>query len=143
MESDLENLQKTFDGLQNDLIELNQEIAIELAGIKNGHESVIDVERWHDRKRKIEVQLPVIQSKLLQAQIREATRQRAEAKAELESLAIPIQEAAADYDQKLKALQDSYERHALLQVRAFNLQSVVDTTREDRLEKKAQLRELI
>lgn len=143
MNDDLEILQKTFDRLQDDLVGLNQEVALALAGVKNKGEATIDVERWHDRKKKIEVQIPIIQSKLLQTEIRKLTDDRLAAKAELDAMLPSLELAAADYDEKLRALQESFARHGRLSARAFTLDQTVVQTWEEVQEKKRQLRNLI
>jgi hypothetical protein len=140
---DLEQLQKTFDGLQENLISLNQEAAKALAGIKNKGEAVIDVERWNDQKRKIQIQIPIIESRLLQAKIKQLLGEREAAKAELERLRPELVAASEDYDARLKSLEESFIKHGKLQAVAYNLDQTVVQTWEEVQEKKRQLRDLI
>jgi chromosome segregation ATPase len=143
METDLEILQKTFDDLVASSLALDQEAAVAMAGIKNKGEATMDLERWKDRKERIQIQIPLAESRLLSEQIRQLTLQRDEAKSKLEALRPSLEEAAADYDEKLKALQESYERHAMLQVQAWNAEQSHQQAWEDLQERKQSLRSVI
>lgn len=125
--------------LKDELAELNCEAARAMAG----KGEALDLQRWRDRKSRLEFQIPLVENKVLNEQIETLKREREHAKAELEKLRPRLEAAAADYDQKLRALQESYEAHGRLQIQAYQYDQMLTITFEELQTKRVELRSLI
>ena len=143
MEFDVEILKRQFDDATQELASLNQNISKAIAGIGSNDYIKIDLFKWRRRKNKLTNQLPILESKLLHAQIKQLVKERHAAKAKLETLRPRLEAAASDYDEKLKALQTSFECHAMIQVECFNADQTIAQCWDDLTTKKQELRSLI
>jgi hypothetical protein len=90
-----------------------------------------DPERYRTLKAKLQSQLPVLETKMRSERDRVLKQRRAEKERELEDLQPQLNATKAAYDDALKVLQETWEKHAKLEVKAWAIEQNLLTDYED------------
>lgn len=122
-QSDLELLEEQYTALQDSIRDLDQEAWREMKALDNKQAaSNFDPIRYKDRKRKLQDQLPILETRLRRERIRVLQERRAQKQQELQDLQPELLKTKAVYHEALELLEKAWKAHALLEIRAYNME---------------------
>jgi predicted nucleic acid-binding Zn-ribbon protein len=137
-----EELRKQLEALDEEASELDRSAALAIAG--NGDRQIdLDLFRYRDKKERLRVQRPILESKTLQAELPELKAQYEQAKLDSKVLEEELKNAAEYWRLCRDAEALAAEQHMKLQIKAYGLDETIKETYENIATKRRRLKQLI
>lgn len=140
----IDQLEENFEAAKKEIKELDHEAwrAMKSLNNKTG-KTDFDVERYRSLKAKLQSNLPVIETRLRRERIRVLQERREESQKELESIMPEQLKTKALVHEAQKLLDEAWQRHARLDLKAVSLESQLAIDFEDLRSNQRALQDLI
>lgn len=143
--TDLELYEEQLDQLKDRIRDLDHSAWRALKAIegKKSADFNFDPERYQTLKAKLSAQVPILETKMRTERDRVLKAQRSERERELKDLQPQLNVTKARYDEALKALQEAYEAHAKVEIKAWAIEQGMQIDFEDLRDNQRALESLV
>ena len=141
--TDLKLYEEQFAALQEELRAMDHKAWQALKAVEGKEEVSFDPYCYRQHKEKLQRQLPILETKVRRERDRFLKQRRAEKQLELQELQPELNETKAAYHKAQELLEKAWKAHALLEIKAYNIEEGLRIDYEDLRSNQRALQSLI